>query len=653
MIRLSTLVAVILSSSNAAADTLAPIVVQADSEGDFGEVRVGDVVLEEYTGSHQRIEAQQLQKAGASLGELLSFETGLQTRQTGAEGSFSSVSIRGSTGSQTPVYWDGMLLNGAANPTVDLSDLELLNVGVVDIYRGSTPTQLGVGGMTGALNLLSAGAQKQASTFKLGTGSFGSKVLQLGSSVGGDQWTLSGTLSSREADNNYDLINNNGTTYNTDDDRKEKRNNAQFERHALLGKLSYRTSKSQSWDLSLQHNQRAQGVPEWRNSADNQASYETETTYLQINRRDQNPDDSNWSTRLGIYQQWRRQLYDDQLSQVGLGAQLEKNSTNMSGLSGYAEHLGERATLALNMDLRHESLQSINQLNDDRSEARRDSLELTAQYSYYSEDEDWLITPSVHFKSFEDTFKNSDSDSATDTQRNDQTGLQFGLRHQLNEKTVLRANVGQHHREPSFYELFGNEGLYVGNDELLPEEGLNIDFAMERSVGNGSIELAVYSNSRDDLITSVFNAQGIGRSINIGKARIQGIELTATQPLPKNIELRFNASYMDSENLSDRAALHGKQLPGLAELDAYFRVTKNITNAAFWLESKALSGKYYDTVNRLPADDVVAHNVGTSWQRGQWLSQAALKNITDERVQDYNGFDKPGRSLQLSLQYRF
>lgn len=652
MIRLSCTAALLLGCFPVAADTLAPITVEAEELQEGDTPRVGDVVLEEYTGSHTRIERDQLQQAGASLGELLSFEAGIQHRQTGAEGSYSSVSIRGSTGAQTPVYWDGMLLNGAANPSVDLSDLELLNLGSVDIYRGSTPPQLGVGGMAGALNLRSPRESGQATTVKLNTGSFGSKALQWASSTTRKQWQLSGTLSMREAKNDFSLHNNNGTPLNLDDDRDEKRHNAHFERQALLGKLSYRENDSLSWDTTLQLSQRKQGVPEWRNNAGNQASYATDTTYLQLNRRNQNPEGSNWSTRLGVYQQWRRQRYDDRLSQVGLGAQLDKSAVDMSGITAYAEHLGEQGTLALNADLRHESLQKHNLLNGKHSEANRKSLELNTQYSRFSDDDRWLITPSLRLKSSKDQFKGVAFDDGN-AQIIDNTGLQIGLRHQLNQHTSLRANIGQYHREPSFHELFGNEGLFIGNDELVAEDGINVDFSVVRSRHNGDIELSIFSNSRDDLITTVFNAQGIGRSINIGKARVQGLEFTATHLLPKDIELRFNASFLDSENQSKLSALHGKQLPGLARTDFYFRATKRTLNTAFWFETKALAGKFYDSVNLLPAADVVLHNMGITWHHRQWQSQASLNNISDERVQDYNGFDKPGRTAQFSVQYQF
>ena len=628
------------------------MLVEAEVDTDSTEPQVGDVVLEEYTGSHQQIEREQLERAGASLGELLSFEAGIQHRQTGAEGSFSSVSVRGSSGAQTPVYWDGMLLNGAANPSIDLSDLELLNLEAVDIYRGVTPPQLGVGGMAGALNLRSHTGQDRATRVKLEAGSFGSQLFQLGSSLNHNQWRFSGTLSTRQADNNFALLNNNGTPLNQSDDRNERRHNAQFERHALLSKLSYNSSESLRWDASVQHTQRKQGVPEWRNNTNNKASYATNTTFLQVNRRNQNPQGSNWSSRLGFYQQWRKQRYDDRLSQVGLGAQLDKNTVGMTGVTAYAEHIGDNATLALNANARHESLHSRNQLNNNQSEARRNSLEMTAQYSRFSTDERWLITPSLRIKALDDRFKGTVMNTS-DSQKDDSISLQFGLRHQLDQRTVLKSNIGQHYRAPSFYELFGNDGLYIGNDELVAEEGFNVDVAVERSYESGQIVLSIYSNSRTDLITSVFNAQGIGRSINIGKARVQGIELTTVHLLPRNVELRANASFLDTENQSNLTALQGKQLPGLAQFDASFRATKRTEHSAFWIETKALSGKFYDSVNLLPAEDTVAHNIGASWRRGQWLSQATLNNITDERVQDYNGFDKPGRAAQFSVQYHF
>lgn len=650
MFRLSTL-ALLLSCTAAAADTLAPVLVEADVTTDSTEPQVGDVVLEEYTGSHQRIEREQLQQAGASLGQLLSAETGVQHRTIGAEGSYSSITIRGATSAQTPVYWDGMQLNGAANPNVDLSDLELLNLDSVDIYRGTAPVQLGAGGMGGAIELRSPQQHNNNQRFRLQLGSFGSESLQLGASSGEGIWQAHGVLSLRQADNNFQFINDNGTPLNTDDDQRQKRRNAQFERLSFLGKLSYRVSDTRQYSLSIQANRREQGVPEWRNFEDNQANYQTDSQYLQLSQLESSMFDGNWNSRLGFYRQWRDERYDDQLSQVGLGAQLAESKTDLTGVNAYLEHLGDLGTLAIHFDARHEELQSDDLLEHKSSDARRNSLAMTGQYAWFSEDERWLVTPALRLNTLDDSY-NGALNAGNDERTSQSAGLQFGVKFQADEKTTWQANLGQHHREPSFFELFGNQGLFIGNDELEPEKGLNLDISLARSFDSGDVRISAYGSWRDDLIATVFSSQGIGRSVNIGEATVAGLEISASRKLTESLQIRANWTLQDAINHSPQVAFKGKQLPGQARSEGLLRLSYQHDNVGVWLESQATQDKFYDTANLLAAEDQLQHNAGASWKLKEWEFTASIQNLSDENTEDFNGFAKPGRNAHISVAYQ-
>ena len=111
----------------------------------------GEVEHREFTGSHRRIEGQELERRDVTIAEILSFESGVQSRQSGGFGAFSSITVRAATAAQTGIYLDGILLNSGGNAVVDLSMLDLLNVDSVDIYRGTTPQQFGRGTIGGCL----------------------------------------------------------------------------------------------------------------------------------------------------------------------------------------------------------------------------------------------------------------------------------------------------------------------------------------------------------------------------------------------------------------------------------------------------------------------------------------------------------------------
>ena len=61
--------------------------------------------------------------------------------------------------------------------------------------------------------------------------------------------------------------------------------------------------------------------------------------------------------------------------------------------------------------------------------------------------------------------------------------------------------------------------------------------------------------------------------------------------------------------------------------------------------------RYYDAGNFLPAEDHFAHNLGASYTVGRFSGTLLLNNITDDNIEDFNGFPKPGRSVHLNLKY--
>jgi len=149
---------------------------EQESTGDTGNsFEIGDTATGEHTGFLEVIEKDQLQQAGSSLAEVVAAESGVQFRQSGGQGTFSSVSLRGSSAEQVNVYLDGILLNEASGGGVNFSDIELLQAEKVEVYKGTVPVQLGNSAIGGAVNITTkrAGGAPVASALA-GFGSFGS-----------------------------------------------------------------------------------------------------------------------------------------------------------------------------------------------------------------------------------------------------------------------------------------------------------------------------------------------------------------------------------------------------------------------------------------------------------------------------------------------
>ena len=76
--------------------------------------QTGDVDTEQTPAFITVIEREQFEGKMEDIAEVMEKEAGIQVRQSGGLGSFSSVSLRGSTSEQVMVFLDGVLLNDAS-----------------------------------------------------------------------------------------------------------------------------------------------------------------------------------------------------------------------------------------------------------------------------------------------------------------------------------------------------------------------------------------------------------------------------------------------------------------------------------------------------------------------------------------------------------
>jgi outer membrane receptor for ferrienterochelin and colicins len=97
-----------------------------------------------------------------------------------------------------------------------------------------------------------------------------------------------------------------------------------------------------------------------------------------------------------------------------------------------------------------------------------------------------------------------------------------------------------------------------GNPDLKPEIGTSYEASAEYRRDGWMGRIGVFDNDIEDLIeTRCTEFCGIrGREIrlyqNISEARITGLELAGEAPLPANIILRADYTYLDSENKETR-----------------------------------------------------------------------------------------------------
>jgi hypothetical protein len=105
---------------------------------------------------------------------------GVHVRRLGADDTFSTLSIRGSTSSEVAILFAGVPLTGAADPSLDLASLPLWPGARVKVFRSFTPASVGSGSLGGTLVLEPPRPTDAEGTLAwLGVGSFGEERLRL------------------------------------------------------------------------------------------------------------------------------------------------------------------------------------------------------------------------------------------------------------------------------------------------------------------------------------------------------------------------------------------------------------------------------------------------------------------------------------------
>ena len=614
----------------------------------------GDVFHAEFTGSHRRIDKSSLKRRDISIASILAQESGVQSLQSGGFGTFSSMTVRAASAAQTGVYLDGVLLNSGGNAVIDLSMLELLTVDSVDIYRGATPIQLGFGAMGGAINLKSSStlSDRPSTVALLGVSSFSTQRAQLlhRSHHGGID--VVGAFSLQQSDNDYPFLDSNGTPLNPTDDVIQLRNNAHAQRASGMARTAIRWNNNAKSDLLLQITERELGVPEWRNNEDNQSDLVSDNVRFHFNHTLDNI--GNWNSRHNLYLHNDDEIFDDRLGQVGLGAEHSETKTSATGLMTYWEHVGALSTTSINVELRREIKRANNLMEREFNyRVERDASNVSLQSTRFYMDDKLLFNTGLSLQSHRDRYhritRRNQSARGT-TILSPRLGLQF----EKSKKFTLRGNIGRYFREPSFDEIFRSRGLFQRNTDLTAEEGINADLGFTwNPTSTLSIDSSLFASWRDELIATVFDSRGVGRSINVGKARIVGVEFGADWKLNKRLSLQANLTSQDAQSLQAFAAFDGKQLPGEARHSAYLRLQHTHKKLRTFIEADGAWDRFYDQANVLPAEDRWLQNIGAEWESGSWTLSSAVTNITDQTVEDFNGLPRPGRTYSFSITTRF
>ncbi len=652
----------------------APVVMDemvVQGRGVDDDFRTGDVDPEQLTSFSTVIDLDGVDPGVGSLGDLLAKEVGVQMRSMGGIGGYSSVSLRGATGDQVMVYLDGVLMNDASGGGVDLSQVPLNDVAAIEIYRGISPVNFARAGLGGIVNIRTKRSRPGSggsAAFTLG--SFGTRRLAASlrhqTAARFDLLALGEYL---DSDNDFRFWNDNGTEWNPDDDRRERRYNNEFFRRSLLLKGGRDFSDDLRFELSEQYLNQDRRIPTWNNYAAAATHLQTERHQLTANLQADALGPWHLNFAVLAFYSWKKELYSDVGGHVGLGRQRDRNKTEKFGGSLFLELPTEYQVLSCNCEVGRETYKTTDLLyRRPRGESRRDYVSAAFQDSVYLFGQRLLLTPALHCQWYDDKLESATSSYGLaipgQRRRHDNLSPSIGLRLKLWGPLQLRANAACYYREPSFYELFGDRGLMVGNPDLKAEKGRNFDLGLTCDWGPSrswlrhlQLEGALFYSKIENLITQIYDARGIGRSVNIARARIAGFEGRFAADLGSCLTLSGNGTWQNTTDRGAVAAFRGRELPGRWQRSFRGRIEGHVAGFKAYAEYLLSKDMYYDAANLLPADSKRLLNVGCSWSyllpTGEMTVDFTVRNLNGDTYEDFNGYPMPKQEYYASLNYRF
>ena len=600
--------------------------------------------------------------------DVLQEAVGVQVQRFGGLGAFSTISIRGSSPNQVPVYLDGIPLSQAQEQTVNLADLPLDSVQRIDVYRGTVPVGFGGGGIGGVVNLITKPASDTASTeLSSGYGSFETRKVVASHTEQLDGVDVLAHLTYLGSKGDFTYRSNNGTDQNKNDDFTATRTNNAFDSVGMLLKGSRDVGNGFVLDAAEEFFFKNQGVPGPASATGPSSQKFDATSLLELRSltyarlRTTGLAGGAVDTSASAYGVYNLQEFDDPLGAFGAA----ENTHNQTGLLGvnntgtwYAplgQAVGWFDELAYEEFFPYNATNEASGFPNSGPDQTRLRATLAAQDAIPLLSDRVNLVPSLRYEHLLDQFSGVNSsnipDTPAETNNLDLWTPAIGAQVRVTPWLSVRANLGQFERAPSFSELFGTTGSVVGNANLKPETGINRDIGFLAStdaygwIDRAELEYAYFHNNVTDLIAFEQASRTTFRAENIGDARITGHEVSLTGTALAHVGIDVNYTHQDSANLSVTSPA-GNQLP-LRPADELFARTELFNRwGKLYYEYTYTSSDPTDPVNFKVVPSRSIHTVGFVATPRPWMAiKFEAANLTNADIRDLGNFPLPGLSF--------
>lgn len=597
----------------------------------------------------------------------------VHVRRLGADGSFGTVSVRGSAAAQVAVFLAGVPLTSAADPAVDVGTLPLWPGARFRVHRGFAPASLGTTGYLGGVLAIDPPDARAGSRTEswLAAGSFGSLKVRAGDVRRiGDLALATGVHASRtDSDFTYQVA---------DPVRGAIGERVRENAHHVAAGAIHRAEWSRPWGAlgaMIHVDARRQGVPGSIARPTRFASLEGTRLLAAADVRARagplsvvhaalwgRRETSTFADPRSELDRTRTRTIADQIVEatggsVGWRARRFDSLTLGVFADGRAERFGPgdspggpvRATRiagGVGCETEWRATRALTLAASCRLDARRDEAEGA------------------------DVLASAPSGPSTDFAPSGHAGASL----RIDDTLVLSAHAGALWRPPSFVELYGDRGALLGDPSLRPERAIAADVGAHGAIALASratlaYEVVAFATRATDLVAFVQHGQSTLLARNVDRAVIAGGEAMIALLAPS---LRTSASYtlLATENLGADPVARGRPLPGRPVHDLAYDAAYRVGPVRVRYAIDAIAGTTIDVAGTamLPARVLHAAGIALDVPGAPGLRAGVdVTNLFDQRVfyidspllgrpvavpvSDFFGFPLAGRAVWVTVRY--
>ncbi len=555
---------------------------------------------------------EQVGSLGAALGEA----AGLPLFASGAPGAATSLFLRGANSNQTLFLVDGIRMNDPnTDYAVTLGGAAVSAADRIEIARGPQSALYGGEALGGVVALsLRKGDGAPGGSIGIAGGSFGTIDGALGAQGASGAWA-------------YDLALAGGHTGN------QRRNNA-FDSSTFAVRLDRQVGGQLSVGATLRWFGSRYGSPgdRFTNDPDNQ---DRERNVLATLFAEYTVSPA-WSGRVTVGGQDRRFVSDNPTP--GQPAQIT-TVTNRRGVLDWQNTIALGAGNRLTAGVTGERSRTRNDGFGDINRAEN-------LLAFFAQDE-WSPADTVHLTA---GLRNEDHDTfgrAT-------TGRVTAAWLPVPGRVKLRASYGTGFRSPSFLDLYGQSAFYQGNPHLQPERARGWDAGIDVYLAprDASVSATWFDTDYRDLIVYDF-AVFPGTTVNVDRARTQGLELAAQARAVGRWQARLAYTYLEADDLTAHTRLL-RRPRHLLTADVWRNLGRGVSLGAGVRYVAGRQDVDTQTFATIDAPDYAVARIYAAWAAtGRLTVKARVENLLNRRYEEVNGYPALGAGAFVGVEWKF